>query len=166
MLSNEKIHKLALIFSIVFHVVILIGVSVNYKKTDIVHYVKNTVPIDYIVKEIIIEKPKPKKVIKKQKKATPKKFAGDRKKAIVESKKIPLYPKEAINFGHEGTVVVDVYLNSKGRIVSIKIIKSTGYASLDETFIKTIKSGYIFKPKQVKGVKKKDKVRVSYTFKL
>tara|TARA_B100001250_G_scaffold347725_1_gene318102 strand:+ start:60 stop:563 length:504 start_codon:yes stop_codon:yes gene_type:complete len=167
MLSNEKIHHLSLIFSLVIHIVFFIGFSTHYKSSEPVSPVTQPVPIDYIVKEIVIEKPViSKQVIKKPKKKKIKNFPNDRKKAVIKSKKMPFYPKEAINFGYEGTVVVDVYLNSKGRIASIKTIKSSGHKILDQTFIATIKSSYIFKPKRVKGMNKKDKIRLSYTFEL
>ena len=76
------------------------------------------------------------------------------------------YGQETINFSYEGSVVVNVLVNTQGRVADVTVVKSSGYTILDEAFIATIKSSYIFKPKRLNGVNLSDSVTLSYTFSL
>jgi len=62
--------------------------------------------------------------------------------------------------------VVNVLVNTQGRVADVTVVKSSGYTILDEAFIATIKSSYIFKPKRLNGVNLSDSVTLSYTFSL
>lgn len=44
----------------------------------------------------------------------------------------PVYPKEHLEAGHQGTVTVQFLVNSDGKVADSKIMKSSGYPALDE----------------------------------
>ena len=163
MITNRGIHRIALITSLVIHIIFIVLFRFQFNKPEIPSPPDTEpVPIDYVVKEIIIEKPAPlKKVIPKK----PTRLPGDRKQSVVKSSQEPFYPKDAINFGWEGTVKVKISVNTQGYASNVRIIKSSGFESLDNAFIDTIMASYTFKPKRVMGVNKVDTIIVSYTFK-
>lgn len=46
---------------------------------------------------------------------------------------IPMYPLRARKKGHEGTVILDITVSPNGEPTQIKILKSSGYNSLDQS---------------------------------
>lgn len=163
MISDKGIHRLAIVVSVLLHILVLIIIKFNLNPTEKIK--PEPVIVEYKIKEIIIEKPKP--IVKpKPIKKKPTSLPGDRKKAIVTKKITPFYPKDAINYSLEGTVKVRVTINSRGIVSNVKLLKSSGHESLDNAFINTIKTSYKFKPKRKMGKNKVDKLILEYTFKL
>ena len=64
----------------------------------------------------------------------------------------PKYPKVAKEKGIEGTVVVQVYVNEKGRVTETVILKGIPDSGLDEAAIKAIEK-VKFRPAKAKGKK-------------
>jgi TonB family protein len=60
---------------------------------------------------------------------------------------------------------VKVTIDSRGNITMIKVVKSSGYESLDQIFISSIKKNYQFKPKRVRGKNKAGTILLSHRFK-
>ena len=173
MLNDHKINRISLFSSIIIHIALVIVSFLSFKKPIVVTASIQPVPIEFSIKEVVIAKPAPKEIIQtpapksaKPTKKLPVKHKDDRRKPVLESHKEPYYPKEAINFSFEGTVVVSVVVNTQGRVADVTVVKSSGHSVLDKAFISTIKSTYIFKPKRVEGVNVVDTITLSHTFSL
>jgi periplasmic protein TonB len=67
--------------------------------------------------------------------------------AIPEYRRNPpiSYPKRARRRGYEGTVLLEVLVNRNGKVADLRILASSGYAILDRSAIKTVKT-WSFKP--------------------
>jgi protein TonB len=57
----------------------------------------------------------------------------------------PEYPRRARQLGFEGTVLLQVWVNSAGGVDDAKIATSSGYALLDDSALRAVK-GWLFKP--------------------
>jgi protein TonB len=57
----------------------------------------------------------------------------------------PMYPRIARRRGYEGTVVLEVLVNTKGRVADYRIIRSCGHPVLDRAAAKSIRN-WLFKP--------------------
>lgn len=185
-INDGNLNQLSLFITVGIHALLFIVIILFSPSKKIIQEESPQIPVSVYVDEIIIKKPIKKKpvitpkkrkskpipshspasVSKSKSKPKPKKLPGDRALPILSSKKAPIYPKDAISLGLEGTVVVDVTVNTKGRISSIKLVTSSGHDSLDTSFINTVKSSYAFKPKRVMGVNKTGLIRLSYRFNL
>jgi protein TonB len=55
------------------------------------------------------------------------------------------YPKRARRKGYEGTVVLEVLVNRNGEVDDLRILASSGYAILDRSAVKAVKT-WSFKP--------------------
>ena len=64
---------------------------------------------------------------------------------VYKENPVPEYPKIAEDRGYEGTVVLKVFVNRKGKVVDLKLSKSSGYSILDQAAMKSVKS-WLFKP--------------------
>ncbi len=98
--------------------------------------------------------------------AKPTRLPGDRRFPIVSKFVPPVYPKTALNNQWQGTVKLKVLITGKGFVKSVKLIKSSGHPILDQSFMRTVKQYYQFKPKRVMGENKEASKIVQYTFKL
>ncbi|MEE8336300.1 MAG: energy transducer TonB, partial [Candidatus Neomarinimicrobiota bacterium] len=67
-----------------------------------------------------------------------------------KSKISPKYPKKAREKGYEGTVIVSVFVNEKGKVTETAVIKSIPGSGLDESAINSIKK-VRFKPAKKEG---------------
>ena len=87
--------------------------------------------------------PKTKKIAQKLKKKTTKKiipkknsnkntYATSAASPIQGKNRPPRYPGIAIARGYEGTVILGALVNEKGRSEEIRVIKSSGYSTLDQ----------------------------------
>lgn len=67
--------------------------------------------------------------------------------AIPEYRRNPpiSYPRRARRKGYEGTVLLEVLVNRNGKVADLRIIASSGYAILDRSAVKSVKS-WSFKP--------------------
>lgn len=168
---NKKNNILSFLASLILHLLILSFFTILIPTKASIPPKTETIPISLSVNEIIIKKPKQKTKIEKinttpaiSKKPT--RLPGDRKKALVTENSMPIYPKNAINYGYEGSVTIKVTINTNGQIAKIKLLKSSDHDLLDNAFIQHVKSNYRFKPKRVMGINKIDTIILSHKFKL
>jgi len=63
----------------------------------------------------------------------------------------PPYPYQARFRGHEGLVLLTVDVREDGRVSGIKLKRSSGYTSLDQSALTTVRS-WIFEPARRQGV--------------
>jgi TonB family protein len=75
-----------------------------------------------------------------QSRSAPKLLASDK----------PDYPSASRRAGEQGTTQLDVCINANGRVSSVSVSKSSGYARLDEAAAKWIR-GERFQPAKVNG---------------
>ncbi|MBW1783803.1 MAG: TonB family protein [Deltaproteobacteria bacterium] len=77
----------------------------------------------------------------------------------------PAYPKMAKRRGYEGTVLLEVLVNSAGKVDDLRLLKSSGYRVLDRSAMKSVKN-WLFEPGSV-GEQKVDMwVRIPVRFEL
>jgi protein TonB len=62
----------------------------------------------------------------------------------------PEYPRRARQLGFEGTVLLQVWVNSNGGVDHAKIAASSGYAMLDDSALRAVK-GWRFTPARQGG---------------
>jgi len=178
MFSDRSINRSALLVTVLFHIAIL-AIPLRDKALSIMQKPAAPLPINFEMKEVVIKKPAPKPVVKKktkrkkQRKAVAKKvkkakkpMPGDRKTAEVISTAVPLYPKEAINYAWEGTIVVLATIDSAGKVIKTTVLESTGHQKLDDSFLETLNQGYVFNPKRMYGENTQDTIKLSYRFEL
>jgi protein TonB len=91
---------------------------------------------------------------------------GDREIPTPIRSVAPIYPKDALNNNWQGTVVLEVAIDSTGAPLQIRVVKSSGHSSLDNAFIRTVQRYYTFKPKRFLGRDIPGTVQISYTFSL
>ena len=77
----------------------------------------------------------------------------------------PRYPWAARLQGWEGTVVVRGFVTPNGMVSSLRIVKSTGYAVLDEAALKAL-GRWQFIPSRRKGKAVASLVEIPITFRL
>jgi protein TonB len=75
----------------------------------------------------------------------------------------PIYPRRSIAKNQEGKVLVDVRVDTRGRVISLEVHKSSGYPLLDRAAIKSVKY-WIFEPARQHGMKIDAMVRVPVNF--
>ena len=75
------------------------------------------------------------------------------------------YPRQAQRRNQEGTVLVEALVDENGDVVSIKIVKSSGYPLLDRSATKAVRS-WAFQPRMVGRLATKSKVQVPVLFEL
>ena len=85
-------------------------------------------------------------------------------KDVVGQNHVTTTLKNAINNNWQGTVIVDVTVDDKGKVVKVNIYRSSGFDILDQSFVDTVKSEYYFKPKRVLGEDKTDTIRLKYDY--
>ncbi|MFC1751928.1 energy transducer TonB [Thermoproteota archaeon] len=119
------------------------------------------------IKKVITEKKvakAPAKIETVEKPQEPTRLPGDRDNPEIAETFTPVYPKTALNNNWSGQIIVLATINENGEPVAIEIKKSTGYDLLDETFVRTVKHYYRFKPKRVLGKDVIGKKELNYTF--
>lgn len=77
----------------------------------------------------------------------------------------PDYPDLAKRRGHEGTVLLEVMVNSSGKVEELRIVKSSGYPVLDSSAMTSVKA-WLFEPGSIGGRKVDMWVRVPVRFEL
>jgi protein TonB len=50
----------------------------------------------------------------------------------------PRYPRSARRRGHQGTVLLSVFVDSDGRVDTLKVLKSSGFEVLDEAALAAV----------------------------
>lgn len=189
-LTENGTKKLSLIITSVLHLLFLFIAL----PTETIHIIQKekeyeTIPVTFIEKKPK-PIPKPQKEVKKtavkkvpevKKDTTPKKSTpvpqqaetkepprkpspGDRDTPIVAAEAEPVKPKSAINNGWSGTVELLITINKDGLPIQIELLKSSGHEELDQSFIRTVKNTYRFKPKVVYGEAQIGTLKLKYTF--
>lgn len=69
-------------------------------------------------------------------------FSGLRKQIEL----VWIYPSEAIRRGLQGAVHLEMTIEKDGRVSKVKVVRSSGYSSLDDNMLKTIKLAAPFAP--------------------
>lgn len=77
----------------------------------------------------------------------------------------PRYPWQARLKGWEGTVLVRAWVSQEGKVVSVHIQRSSGYPTLDEAALQSIRA-WKFRPAQRGGRRLAAVVEVPVTFRL
>lgn len=77
----------------------------------------------------------------------------------------PVYPDRAQTYGMEGTVTVEVYVNSRGRIKNARIKRSSGFNDLDLAAVETVMN-WPFVPATKEGSPEADWASVDVVYKL
>ena len=78
----------------------------------------------------------------------------------------PPYPPEAIRAGSAGNIVVEIYVLPNGRVGDARVIKSTGFESLDRATLSEAKRNWRLKPATRDGVAIAEWHRLSVVFRL
>ena len=164
MITPKGIHRLSFVASFAIHLILFLIPMKHVYLTSSPSNTVQPIPIEFIIKETIVAKPKP--IPKNNAPIKQKPLPGDRSSAIVATSSEPYYPKDAISLGLEGDITVIATINSKGTLIQTEITQSTGHPILDTAFIKTLKDNYKFKPKRIFAVNKTDRIKISYRFQL
>ena len=185
-MTEKDTHFFAVCISVIAHLVLLLMIFPDMlpvkkpKEKKIIIPIQMAMPqeppkVEKVIKKVkrakkakapkkVAKKPKPKPKPKKPEK--PKPMPGDRKEPILASKTDPIYPKSAMNNEWEGTIIVEVVVDSTGKALKVKVLRSSGYSVLDKSFIRTVKQYYTFAPKRVAGKDVKGRIKLSYSFSL
>ena len=84
-------------------------------------------------------------------------------KPLYKKNTLPVYPVIAKKRGYVGTVELIVLVSEKGKVNSLKIFKSSGYKSLDQQAVKTVKK-WLFEPGKKNGVPEEMWVKIPVKF--
>lgn len=159
------------IISIVCHIVVVLALSISW------HNNQPKQPEPYPVVSVqLVQPPQPKIVSKRLVRKAPKPKAkvakkptslpGDRPQPAAARSFQPVYPKKALNNDWEGTVKVQVTVAANGTPVAVRVVRSSGHPSLDNAFIRSIKTQGAFKPKRVMGKNVSGTIVLTHTFSL
>jgi protein TonB len=77
---------------------------------------------------------------------------------------LPTYPKNALDRGLEGTVVLSVEVDEKGVVGSVTVTKSSGHELLDAAAIRAVKQGWAFAPALKEGLPAAGTISVTFEF--
>lgn len=110
------------------------------------------------------EKPEPKKQ-ETQKPSVAQKGAEWVKKADYRRNPSPEYPEVSRRRGEEGTVILRVRVNKKGRPLTVNVQESSGYSRLDRAAKKTVRN-WEFTPAKHAGVTVESTVLVPVQFRI
>ena len=77
---------------------------------------------------------------------------------------LPMYPKDALDQGLQGTVALSVLVAKDGSITSVKAAKSSGHESLDRAAQRAIERGWTFEPALENGKPVPGKRTVTFVF--
>ena len=84
---------------------------------------------------------------------------------LLSTKESLKYPPDAFKQGHQGKVVINLFVNKEGNVSKTKILYSSGSDILDGAALKMIQSS-IYKPGLIDGVPSDFWIRVPIQFKL
>ncbi|MEQ8152747.1 MAG: energy transducer TonB, partial [Smithellaceae bacterium] len=77
----------------------------------------------------------------------------------------PPYPYQARSRGHEGLVILTAEVREDGRVNSIRLKRSSGYSSLDQSALSTVRS-WLFEPAKRLGMAVASVVEIPVRFSL
>jgi protein TonB len=78
----------------------------------------------------------------------------------------PEYPPAARRAGEQGSIVLQVLVDTAGRVIDAKLVQSSGFADLDQAALDGIKSDYRFVPGMIDGQKREMWHTLKFTWKL
>jgi len=61
---------------------------------------------------------------------------------------IPVYPAIARRWGYEGVALLQLRINTNGRVMNVELLKSSGYDILDQSALTTVKKEWSFPPRE------------------
>jgi periplasmic protein TonB len=79
---------------------------------------------------------------------------------------LPPYPLAARRLGMEGVTLLDVLVASDGKPVDVRVQKSSGFAPLDDSALKTVRERWRFVPARQDGTPVESRVTVPIRFRL
>ena len=79
---------------------------------------------------------------------------------------LPPYPLVARRLGKEGVVLLEVVVAPDGRAADVRMIRSSGFAPLDESAVTTVRERWRFVPARRDGVPVESRVTVPIRFRL
>ena len=79
---------------------------------------------------------------------------------------LPAYPLVARRLGKEGVVLLEVLVAPDGRAADVRMIRSSGFAPLDESAVTTVRERWRFVPARRDGVPVESRVMVPIRFRL
>ena len=79
---------------------------------------------------------------------------------------LPPYPLVARRLGKEGVVLLEVLVAPDGRAADVRMIRSSGFAPLDESAVTTVRERWRFVPARRDGVAVESRVTVPIRFRL
>ena len=79
---------------------------------------------------------------------------------------LPPYPLVARRLGKEGVVLLEVLVAPDGRAADVRMIRSSGFAPLDESAVTTVRERWRFVPARRDGVPVESRVTVPIRFRL
>ena len=79
---------------------------------------------------------------------------------------LPPYPLVARRLGQEGVVLLEVLVAPDGRAADVRMIRSSGFAPLDESAVTTVRERWRFVPARRDGVAVESRVTVPIRFRL
>jgi len=79
---------------------------------------------------------------------------------------LPPYPLVARRLGKEGVVLLEVVVAPDGRAADVRMIRSSGFAPLDESAVTTVRERWRFVPARRDGVAVESRVTVPIRFRL
>lgn len=82
-----------------------------------------------------------------------------------EDNPLPEYPRLAKRRGYEGVVTLEVLISQEGRVLEVRLLKSSGYSMLDEEARRAVKT-YRFHPGRKDGEKVEMRGTIPIRFKL
>ncbi|NQT87265.1 energy transducer TonB [bacterium] len=77
----------------------------------------------------------------------------------------PSYPRLARHRGYEGTVLLRIRVSAKGRCLTVEIVESSGYASLDHAAVEAVQA-WEFEPARSDGIAVEAEVDAPFRFRL
>jgi len=79
---------------------------------------------------------------------------------------LPQYPLVARRLGKEGVVLLEVLVAPDGRAADVRMIRSSGFAPLDESAVTTVRDRWRFVPARRDGLPVESRVTVPIRFRL
>jgi periplasmic protein TonB len=76
----------------------------------------------------------------------------------------PVYPKDALDEGLEGTVSLAVAVAGDGSVTKVTVAKSSGHRLLDEAALRALKRGWAFQPALKSGKPTAGTITVTFVF--
>src|SRR5438132_1063499 len=79
---------------------------------------------------------------------------------------LPPYPLVARRLGKEGVVLLEVLVAPDGRAADVRVLRSSGFAPLDDSAVTTVRERWRFIPQRRGGVPVESRVTVPIRFRL